>query len=65
MFLGDVLQFHNKLTRSEYMEVIADRHTVRIGLHLRFLELFKAITRLLLTSAQASIRIKPQRILFG
>ena len=65
MFLGGVLQFHNKLTRSEHMEVIADRHTVRIGLHLRFLELFKAITRLLLTSAQASIRIKPQRILFG
>ncbi len=59
MFFGGVLQFHNKLTRSEYMEVIADRHTVRIGLHLRFLELFKAITRLLLLTVQASIRIVP------
>ena len=59
MFLGDVLQFHNKPTRSEYMEVIADRHTVRIGLHLRFLELFKAITHLLPLTVQASIRIIP------
>lgn len=57
MFLGGVLQFRNNAICNRYTEAIANGHTVRIGLHLGFLELFKAITHLLPLSVQASIRI--------
>lgn len=65
VFLGGVLQFRNNVICNRYTEAIANGHTVRIGLHLGFLELFKAITRLLPLSVQASIRIIPWWILFG